>query len=80
VDTIDFNTQASLRKWPSLQNERSAEVWGNVPYVVFEGTLGECIRQFLSKAAHHLYEIHTRPQPPLTPQIFDAGQIAELAR
>ena len=80
MDEIDLNAQASLRKWPSLENERSAEVWGNVPYLVFEGTLGECIKQFLSKGAQHLYEIHTRPQRPLMPEVLKAEQIAELAR
>ena len=80
MDEIDFNAPATLRKWPSLENERSAEVWGNTPYLVFEGTLGECIKQFLSKGAQHLYEIHTRPRPPLTPKILKAEQIAELAR
>ena len=80
MDEIDFNAPATLRKWPSLENERSAEVWGNVPYLVFEGTLGECIKQFLSKGAQHLYEIHTRPRSPLAPEVLTAEQIAELGR
>jgi hypothetical protein len=34
-------------------------LWPN-PYLIFDGTLGECIDQFLAKPAgsRHLYEIH----------------------
>ena len=61
---IDFGVPASLRKWPSLKNERVPKSWGGVPYFVADGTLDECIRDFMSKptSQHHLYEIHTAPQ------------------
>jgi hypothetical protein len=60
---IDFDAPAILRKWPSLNNERIPNAWGGVPYLIFEGTLDECIKQFMSKSvSQHLYEIHTKPQ------------------
>jgi len=56
--------------------------WGASPYLVFEGTLDECMREFMSKSAsqHHLYEIHTAPQPPLVSQVLSAEHIVELDR
>jgi len=80
---IDFNEPATLRKWPSLNNERIPSAWGGVPYLIYEGTLDECIKQFISKppSQHHLYEIHTRAQPPLvTAVLSNAELIIELAR
>jgi len=64
VDTdvqIKFDAPAVLRKWPSLKNERVSATLGARPYFIFDGTLDECIRQFMSKprSQHHLYEIHT---------------------
>jgi hypothetical protein len=52
---LDFNAPAALRKWPSLSNQRVSEL-GARPYLVLDGTLDECIRQFLTKPAsqHHL--------------------------
>jgi hypothetical protein len=77
---IDFNARAELRKWPSLKNERVPEPWGGVPYLIFEGTLGDCIREFMSRPAQHLYEIHTKPQLPLVTEVLQPPPIAELAR
>jgi hypothetical protein len=78
---IDFNAPADLRKWPSLNNERVPKAWGGVPYLVFEGTLDECITQLMSKAAaQHLYEIHTKPQPPLVTEVLQREEIVELVR
>jgi hypothetical protein len=50
--------------------------------MIFDGTLDECIRQFMSKpeSQHHLYEIHTSPQAELIPAVLSAEQIVELAR
>jgi hypothetical protein len=60
--TINFNAPATLRKWPSLNNERVPDSWGGIPYLVSEGTLDECIKQFMLRtASEHLYEIHTKP-------------------
>jgi hypothetical protein len=50
--------------------------------MVVEGTLDECIREFLSKPAssHHLYEIHTAPQSELISAVLSAEQIVEIVR
>jgi hypothetical protein len=52
------------------------------PYLLLDGTLDECIQEFLSKpaAGHNLYEIHTSPQPPLVTEVMSAEHIVELAR
>jgi hypothetical protein len=85
VDTdvqIKFDAPGVLRKWPSLKNERVSVTLGARPYFIFDGTLDECIRQFMSKPAsqHHLYEIHTAPQQTLVSAVLSAEQIIELAR
>jgi hypothetical protein len=79
---IDFNAPATLRKWPSLKNERVPEAWGGVPYLILEGTLDECIKEFMSKprSQTHLYEIRTAAQLPLVTEVTNAEQIVELAR
>jgi hypothetical protein len=71
---------ATLRKWPSLNNERLKE--GRSAYLVFEGTLDECIRDFMAKpqSARHLYEIHTASQPPMLTGVLVAEHVVELAR
>jgi hypothetical protein len=79
---MDFDAPAVLRKWPSLKNERVNATPGARPYIVFEGTLDECVREFMSKPAlqGHLYEIHTAPQAELITAVLPAAQIRELAR
>ena len=44
--------------------------------------MDECIRAFMSKpdTQRHLYEIHTKPQPPLVTEVLQAEHIIELAR
>ena len=76
---MNFDAPAALRKWPSLNNERISNA---LPYLVSDGTLDECIRQFMSKPAsqHHLYEIHTAPQGELITAVLSVEQIVELAR
>jgi hypothetical protein len=76
---MNFDAPAALRKWPSLNNECISDAR---PYLVSDGTLDECIRQFMSKPAsrHHLYEIHTAPQGELITAILSVEQIVELAR
>ena len=51
-------------------------------YLVAEGTLDECIRQFTSKPVSqlHFYEIHPAPQGELVTAVLSAEQIIELAR
>jgi hypothetical protein len=79
---IKFDAPAVLRKWPSVKGERVSASLGANPYTVFDGTLDDCIRQFMSKPAnqHHLYEMHTAPQGELISAVLSAEQIVELAR
>jgi hypothetical protein len=76
---IDFQVPATLRKWPSLNNRRRDD---REPYLIAEGTLESCIREFMTKpkATHELYDIRTSPQPPSVLPIMDAQHIVELAR
>ncbi|MCA6110480.1 hypothetical protein J6497_25085 [Bradyrhizobium sp. CNPSo 4026] len=76
---IQFDAPAMLRKWPSINSERRAD---RSTYLLAEGTLDDCIREFMTKpeATRHLYEIHTAPQPPLITEVLSADHIAELAR
>ena len=77
---LDFSAPATLRKWPSLNNARRIE--GRGPYLLVDGTLDECIREYMAKppSMRHLYEIHTSPQPPLLGPVLCGDQVAELAR
>jgi hypothetical protein len=76
---INFDAPATLRKWPSLNSERTD---GTRPYLVIDGTLGDCIQQFMAKPAsqQHLYEIHTSPQGELVSAVLTARLIPEIAR
>jgi hypothetical protein len=77
---VNFDARTILRKWPSLRNERRTE--GAAPYLLVDGTLEECIREFMAKPAsvRHLYEINASPQPSLVPVVLPEGLVAELAR
>ena len=77
---IDFNAPATLRKWPSIKNERARAADG--PYLIVDGTLDDCIRQFMAKptSQHHLYEIHTAPQGELVSAVLSAINILEIVR
>ena len=77
---VNFDAPAILRKWPSLNNQRRTE--GTGPYLLVDGTLDECIREFMAKPAsmRHLYEIHTSPQPPLVNAVLSGEHVVELAR
>ena len=77
---INFDAPAVLRKWPSLNNQRLTEAAG--PYLVYDGTLDGCLRDFMTKPApaRHLYEIHTSPQPPLVADVLSGESVTELAR
>ena len=79
---IIFDAPATLRKWPSLNNERIKASLGARPYMIIEGTLDECIRKFMAMPVgqHHLYEIHTAPQPTLISGVLSAKDIVEIAR
>jgi hypothetical protein len=80
TDHVNFSAPASLRKWPSLGNQRSGQAAN--PYLVLDGTLDECLRKLMAHAAstRHLYEIHTAPQPPLVRDVMAGETVAELAR
>ena len=79
---IIFDAPATLRKWPSLNNERINASLGARPYMIIEGTLDECIRKFMAMPVgqHHLYEVHTAPQSDLVSAVLSAAHIVELAR
>jgi hypothetical protein len=79
---INFNAPASLRKWPSIRNERRTDSPYSKPYLVQDGTLIECIEELLSKPAsqHPLYEIHTAPQDPWVKAVLSAQHVYELMR
>ena len=74
---INFDARATFRKWPSL----NGQIDSSGPYLLMDGTLDACIREFLAKppAARHLYEIHTSPQPPLVDAVVSGEIVAELA-
>src|SRR5271169_5641450 len=77
---VDFDARAVLRKWPSLRNERRTD--GTGPYLLVDGTLDECIREFMAKptSVRHLYEIHTATRPPLVDAVLPVDLIVELAQ
>jgi len=76
---VNFDAPATLRKWPSLNNERRLV---RDSYLVFDGTLDQCIREFMARPAvgRHLYEIHTSPQPPVVSAVLSGEIIVGLAR
>ena len=79
---INFDAPAILRKWPSLNGERITAAEGARPYLIVEGTLDYCIRQFMAKPTtqQHLYEIHTTPQGELVSPVLTGRLIPEIAR
>jgi hypothetical protein len=79
---INFDAPAVLRKWPSIKNEPVSVADGGRPYLIVDGTLDDCVRQFMAKpvSQHHLYEIHTAPQGELIRAVLSAKHILEIAR
>jgi len=79
---INFDASATLRKWPSINNERVSASLGARPYLIIDGPLDECIRKFMTMPVdeHHLYEIHTAPQAELVSAVLSAKHILEIAR
>jgi hypothetical protein len=77
---VDFSARAELRKWPSLGGKRVSHAAH--PYLVADGSLEECIREFMAKptASHHLYEVHTAPQSDIVSAVISAEYIVELSR
>ena len=79
---INFDAPATLRKWPSVNNERVSASLGARPYMIIEGTLDACIRKFMAMPAgqHHLYEVHTAAQSDLVSAVLSVEHIVELAQ
>jgi hypothetical protein len=77
---VDFGAPATFRKWPSLNGQRRID--SPAPYLLLDGTLDECIQEFITKptAARHLYEIHTLPQAPFLGEVVTAENVVELAQ
>jgi hypothetical protein len=51
------------------------------PYIVFNGTLADCIRVLLAKPLKQisLYDIITDPQPAFDQSVLSPGDAAEIA-
>jgi hypothetical protein len=77
---IDFSAPATLRKWPSLNDQRVSALLGARTYMIIEGTLDECIRKFMlqPKSQRHLYEIHT-VRSDLVSAVLSTEHVVELA-
>ena len=77
---INFDAPATLRKWPSIKNQRASAT--DRPYLIVDGTLDDCMRQFMAKpvSQHHLYEIHTAPRGELVSAVLSASHIHEIVR
>jgi hypothetical protein len=79
---IKFDAPATLRKWPSLNNERISAADGARPYLILDGTLRECMDGFMAKpiSQHHLYEIHTAPQGEIISAVLSWKHVVAIAR
>jgi hypothetical protein len=75
---IAYDAPADLKKWPSLKNERVAS---KTPYLVYNGTLADCIRVLLAKPIKQisLYDIVTERQPAFDRNVLSPGDAAEIA-
>jgi hypothetical protein len=78
---IDFDAPAVLRKLPSIKGQPAQHVDWPGPYLIFDGSLRECIQQFFAKpeGQRHLYEIHTAPQGDIIKRVMKNQEIARLA-
>jgi hypothetical protein len=76
---IAYDAPADLKKWPSLNGQRLNA--GRQPYLVFNGTLAECIRELMAKPVKQisLYDIVTEPQPVFDRPVLSPGDAAEIA-
>ena len=75
---IAYDAPADLKKWPSLRNER---VSSKTPYLVYNGTLADCIRLLLAKPIKQisLYDIVTERQTAFDSNVLSPGDAAEIA-
>lgn len=76
---IVYDAPADLKKWPSLNGQRLNG--SRQPYLVFSGTLAQCIRELLAKPIRQisLYDIVTEPQPVFDRPVLSPGDAAEIA-
>jgi hypothetical protein len=76
---IAYDAPADLKKWPSLGGQRLNGK--SRPYLVFNGTLAECIRELMAKPVKgiSLYDIVTAPQPAFDRTVLSPGDAAEIA-
>jgi hypothetical protein len=76
---IAYDAPAELKKWPSLGGQRLRDK--GPPYLVFNGTLAECVRELLAKPIKgiSLYDIATDPQPAFDQAVLSPGDAAEIA-
>jgi len=75
---IAYDAPADLKKRPSLNNQR---VTSKTPYMVYNGTLADCIRELLAKPIKQisLYDIVTERQPAFDGNVLSPGIAAEIA-
>ncbi len=76
---IVYSAPAELKKWPSLNNQRLNG--DSQPYMVFEGTLADCVRELMARPVRSisLYDIITDPQPAFDRAVLSPGDAAEIA-
>jgi len=76
---ISYYAPADLKKWPSLKNQRLNGT--SRPYLVFNGTLADCVRQLLARPVRQisLYDIVTGRQPAFDHTVLSPGDAAEIA-
>ena len=75
---IAYDAPADLKKWPSLNDLR---LTNKPPYLVYNGTLADCIRELLAKPIKQisLYDIVTERQPAFDGNVLSPGDAAEIA-
>jgi hypothetical protein len=76
---IAYDAPADLKKWPSLSGQRLNGK--SRPYLVFNGTLADCIRELMAKPVKgiSLYDIVTDPQPAFDRTVLSPADAAEIA-
>lgn len=76
---IAYDAPAELKKWPSLRGERLRD--RGPPYMVYNGTLADCVRELLAKPIKgiSLYDIMTKPQAAFEEGVLSPGDAAEIA-
>jgi hypothetical protein len=75
---IAYDAPADLKKYPSLRSER---LRNRRPYLVYNGTLADCVRQLLAKPVTQisLYDIVTDLQPVFDTPVLSPADAAEIA-